>query len=268
MHCLIDGHANSCIPADDRGLLYGDALFETIAFKGGKAPLWDWHWRRLHTSADQLGIPCPDQGLLLDEALRLAGQGAAIIRITLTRGSGGRAYWPDQHPEGRRILLRRDWPTDLNRQRSDGIRLIISQVALGLHPQLQGLKHGNRLEQVLAARECQAAGADEALLFDTKNHLAEAISSNLLLDIGGQLYTPTSGARVDGVGLAWLIDQTGDQIQQRIINRESLGQIGGIMVVNSVAGIRPAVTLDGQPLTISGHCRALQSLWNHHFERC
>lgn len=126
---LIDGRAASSIPINDRGLLYGDHLFETIAFHGDSAPLWPHHMARLQRDGARLGIPVPAPGLLLGDCRRLlAGVARAVVRITITRGSGGRAYQPPDRPVARRIVQRRAWPQGLARQRRDGLRVVTSPI--------------------------------------------------------------------------------------------------------------------------------------------
>ncbi|AKS41945.1 aminodeoxychorismate lyase [Wenzhouxiangella marina] len=265
--CLIDGRADDRLPADDRGLLYGDALFETMAFLNGRCPLWSRHWTRLRHGAGVLGIPLPEETLVESECRRLlAGDERAVIRLTLTRGSGGRAYWPAPECRPRRILQRRDWPPGIEQQHRSGLRVVRSSIRLEGSPTLGGLKHGNRLEQVLAARECLERGADEAILLDTDGCLAEAIASNLLLLIDGECLAPDSRAAVAGVGLDWLLDQPEAGVRKARLEASDLDRAESIMVINSVAGIRPVRELDGRALEIGGLCRRFQALWTQRLD--
>jgi 4-amino-4-deoxychorismate lyase len=262
--CLVDGRPVDVVPADDRGLLYGDALFETIAFHDTRAPLWPLHWQRLKRSASLLGIELPDEDDVLRDCDQLAPAGASVVmRVSLTRGSGGRAYFPDPDSAARRIVQRRPWPADLERQRREGLYLITSSVRLAAGSILVGLKHGNRLEQVLAARECAVAGADESIVFDTSGQVVEAIASNLIVEFADQVVTPRSESGVDGVGLAWLERQPEVELERVGLSGQDLESATGLMVINSVAGIRPVCRLDDRPLDVSERCRAWQRLWNH-----
>lgn len=266
--CLVDGEPSALVPADDRGLLYGDQLFETIAFVAGRAPLWDWHMARLVRDAQRLMMPAPDPDLFAAECARLVGaERRAVVRITLTRGSGGRAYQPPETAAPRRILMRRPWPPGLVAARAQGISLHTSPVRLALGGPLAGIKHGNRLEQVLAAEHARRAGMDEAVLFDSEGRLVEAIAGNLVIVVGGEALTPRlSGAGVAGVGLQWLREQLGNGLSTRVLDEQSLRQAQGVMVINSVAGIRPARLLDDRPLAIPEPCRRWQRLWDELFE--
>ncbi|MEE4638864.1 MAG: aminotransferase class IV [Wenzhouxiangella sp.] len=269
MSTLIDGQASDHLPANDRGLLFGESVFETIAFHDGRAPLWVRHIERLGKGAATLGLAPPEADLLEQECRCLLSElvGQAVIRITLTAGSGGHGYWPAERPTSRRILQRRDWPMHLEQQRLDGVSVIISTHALGGAGPLTGLKHGNRLLQTLAARECLQRGAEEALLLDQQGQLGEAISSNLLLVSGSRIMTP---ARPDvaGVGLAWLSDRLGDALEIGSVGMDRLATLSEVLVINSVAGIRPVVAVEGQPFPRGPVGRRLQSIWHEELFPC
>lgn len=265
---LIDGIETDQIPADDRGLLYGDHLFETIAFHRGTAPLWDRHWQRLERDSRRLGLPLPDPDLLGEECRRMADRIAScVIRVTLTRGSGGRAYQPPASPRPRRIVQRRDWPGNLGAQREHGLAAITSSIRLASGSALAGMKHGNRLEQVLAAREAHEAGVDEALVQDASGWLVEGVSSNVVVVIDGQALAPlTDKAGVAGVGLGWLADRPDVDIEMTRLASTEIGRAEEVMVINSVAGIRPIIWLDGRRLSAGPTCRQWQRLWQQELE--
>lgn len=267
VEALVDGQASDCVPPDDRGLLYGDHLFETVAFVDGRAPLWRLHMRRLARDCERLLIPPPDEQVLAAECARLApGRSRCVVRISVTRGSGGRAYEPPSRPVPRRILLRRPWPADLASARRDGIVLHASPVRLALGGPLAGIKHGNRLEQVLAAEHARRAGADEAILFDAEGRLVEAIAGNLVVFVDGRVVTPARrSAGVAGVGLQALTERLGVPLGEAELYGKDLGRAEAVMVINSVAGIRPAQRLDDRRLAIPGEARRWQRLWDELF---
>ncbi|RFF32196.1 aminodeoxychorismate lyase [Wenzhouxiangella sediminis] len=268
VEALIDGRASDCVPPDDRGLLYGDHQFETIAFVGGRAPLWELHMRRLARDCERLLIPPPDERVLAAECAMLAeGRSRCVVRISITRGSGGRAYEPPSRPVPRRILLRRPWPAALASARRDGIVLHSSPVRLAVGGPLAGIKHGNRLEQVLAAEHARRAGVDEAILFDIDGRLVEAIAGNLIVVVDGLAVTPARpGSGVAGVGLQALTERLGVILRETKLEAEDLGRAEAVMVINSVAGIRPAQRLDDRRLAIPGELRRWQRLWDELFE--
>ena len=225
---------------------------------------------RLAQGGRVLGLKMPGEDLLGRECQRLLdGEGArqTIIRVTITGGSGGDGYWPSAQSQSRRILQRRAWPAVIERQRREGLRAIISAYRLGSNGPLTGLKHGNRLLQTLMARECQDLGAEEGLLLDEHGQLAEAISSNLLLVDGTRLLTP---ARPDvaGVGLAWLAERLGAELSIGSVAADRLEALSEVLVINSVAGIRPVVAVAEARFPPGPVARRLQSLWEKELFLC
>ncbi len=262
MSVLIDGAFASTLPADDRGFLFGETVFETIAFCDRQAPLWPLHWQRLAFGAERLGLDLPPAELWLQDCLKLGSEsGRHVLRLTLSAGSGGNGYWPAEWPEPRRVVSRRAWPAGIDEQRQAGLRLRLSSIQLSVEGHTGACKHGNRLSQVLAARECRQSGHEEAILLDPDGFLVEAISSNLLLVLNDSLLTPERPV-VAGVGLAWLRTQAGSRLIEAALPASRLAECSEVMVINSVAGIRPVIAVDQHPFRIGPVCRQLQSLWN------
>jgi len=262
MASLVNGQPADSIPLDDRGLLFGDHLFETMAVWRGRVPLWSWHWERLLQGAGTLGLELPPRNEIECDIRALAeGRERCVLRLTVTRGSGGRAYFPDPQMPVRRIVQRRSWPQHLESEQRHGLVMGTAELRLATGSTMVGLKHGNRLEQVLAARECQARGLDELVLLDAHGRLAEAIASNLILIRDGVCLTPASTAGVAGVGLAWLMAQPELEIERVALDAKALAAAESLMVINSVAGVRPALSLDGRPLAAGSQCRDIQRLW-------
>ena len=262
MSFLIDGEAAAGLLADDRGFLYGESVFETVAFRDGAAPLWDVHMQRLARSAAWLGLQAPPEALWWRDCQRLLpAQGRFVLRLSLSAGSGGSGYWPPQEYRPRRVVGLRAWPARLESQRASGVRLRLSSYRLSTDGPGQGHKHGNRLIQVQAARECADSGHDEALLLDAQGHMVEAISSNLLLLRQGRLLAHPRPA-VSGVGLQWLRQQAGAGIVDEAVPYTCLSECSEVLVINSVAGIRPVIQIDQLRFSIGPVCRRLQSLWD------
>lgn len=262
MNVLIDGQRGRQIPCDDRGFLYGESVFETIAFGDGEAPLWPLHMARLTRSGAQLRLPLPETEILARECRQLLpARGRFVVRITLSAGSGGRGYWPEENTRPRRVVSYRAWPDQIDQQRRCGLRLRLSTIRLCTAEHLLGLKHGNRLAQVSAARECQDSGHDEAILLDSAGQMMEAISSNLVLVLGDRLVTHPRPA-VAGVGLDWLKAEAGVDFLPLALPVGRLSECSEVLVINSIAGVRPVIAIDQHRFPIGPICRHLQSLWN------
>lgn len=261
---LINGLASDRLPVDDRGFLYGDGLFETVAFHRGTAALWRLHMARLLEGCRVLDLPDPDIDQLDVECRALVeGHDRAVVRITWTRGSGGRAYVPPESAAPNRIVQRRAWPESIRQQRRDGIAMITSPIALNDPGPLAGLKHLNRLPQVLIGRACREAGAQEALVLDSSGRMVEALTGNLVIEREGGLIAPgPHPGAVAGVGLAWLRETAKGTLDERPMDVTELRESDAIWVINSVQGVRPVTILDGSARPSGARLREWQDRWS------
>lgn len=196
----IDGVPGTMLPADDRGLNYGDGLFETLAVRMGVARFLEAHLARLASGCVRLGIRFDAMDELraeISSAVKLAPP-RAILKIIVTRGSAiRRGYAPQGHESARRILSL--WPDALlPTSIAEGVALHRAASTLSDNPALAGIKHLSRLENVMAAAEAAAAGAFESLLFDGSGHVISGAMSNLFIAREGRVLTP----RLDRCGVA------------------------------------------------------------------
>ena len=191
LSCLIDGREAVAIDVRDRGLHYGDGLFETLAVAQGRPLLWRRHMQRLAAGCRRLRIPPPAAETLREEAERLCARlDRAVLKIMVTRGDGGRGYAPPPAAAGTRVLMTYPWPPYPERHRRDGVAVRVCAARLGASPGLVGLKHLNRLEQVMARAEWDDPSIAEGLMLDAAGHVIEGTMSNLFAVIGGRLVTP------------------------------------------------------------------------------
>ena len=252
---LVDGQATDSIAVTDRALHYGDGLFETIAIRAGKPQLWQAHMARLQQGCARLGIPMPDQATLVREAEQLcAGQSQAVLKILISRGSGGRGYRAPSAPCPRRVLLRYPWPAQTDWWQH-GAHLIHCQTPLGCNPALAGIKHLNRLEQVLGRNEWQDEDIHEGLMCDRDGHVIEGTMSNLFALRDGQWHTPDlTGCGVAGVmrqSILAMCQQQGKACQVRPIRDSELAQMDELLICNSLIGLVPVRSLAGQSYPIT-----------------
>ncbi len=241
---LIDGKDTDQIAADDRGLLYGDGLFETIAIHRGVPQLWLQHMVRLESGCARLGITPPSRDLLQAEARSLcADSERAILKIIITRGSGGRGYRPQPGLMSRRILSLHPWPDYPAAWQQDGVNLRLCDTRLGSNPRLAGIKHLNRLEQVLARAEWADDEIAEGLMLDGNDILIEGTMSNLFLVRAGCLLTPVlEHCGVAGVmrgHVLQLAAQAGIACEVTRLGLSDLQQADEVFVCNSIVGIWP-----------------------------
>ncbi|GIX35744.1 MAG: aminodeoxychorismate lyase [Lysobacteraceae bacterium] len=260
--CWVDGRAGSGVPADDRGLAYGDGLFETVLVVEGRPVWWEAHLDRLEHGAAVLGIVAPARGLwwndLLAARAELPGlaRGRWVARLTLTRGSGPRGYALRAPMRPRRILALAPAPACADAARH-GLRLRWCRTALAVQPALAGLKHLNRLEQVLARQEWNEPGIDEGLMCDTRGAVVSAISANLLCLTGrGWVTPPVTQAGVAGVCRRMLLEN--GWVGEGELRCDEVDGARALAVCNSVRGILPVRQLGTRGWGIEPELRALQ----------
>ena len=235
----------------DRGLQFGDGLFETIRRRrDGEIPLEALHLLRLESGLLALGFGkglANDVSLAVKRAMREeVGGDSTGIKIVVTRGEGPRGYAsPD--PITPAIYLSEFDVPELDA--ASEIMIGESHVQLGHQPLLAGFKHLNRLEQVLA-RQSFADGWDEALMFCQQGRLIEGCMSNVFVKLDGQWVTPELDVcGVAGVVRQWLLDNH-EEITVAAIERSSLLRCEGIVMTNSLTGVRPVGNLSGMQLSI------------------
>lgn len=236
------------LPLDDRGVAYGDGLFETVLVRDGQPYLWDYHMARLLAGCQRLGIPTPARHEL-DPLPGRAGPGLHVFKLILTRGSGGRGYLPPASPESR--LRWQYLPFTANEQRwRKGVRVRHCALRLSIQPMLAGLKHLNRLENVLARREWSDPQTAEGLLCDHEGHLVEATCMNVFWRRRGVLETPClERCGVAGTLRQALLEQL--PMFEVDVGPGHLDEVEALWLGNSVQGIWPVTRLDdveGKPL--------------------
>ncbi|EXJ15365.1 aminodeoxychorismate lyase [Imhoffiella purpurea] len=246
----IDGRSADLVEVTDRGLHYGDGLFETVLIQDGRPCQWSRHRDRLHLGARNLGVPLRSPDDLGDQVLALAkGVEAGVLKILVTRGSGGRGYRPSADPCPRRVLLLYPLAEDFSRFREQGIRVRYCRTPSSLNPALAGMKHLNRLDSVLARREWDDPSIAEGLMLDPSGLLIGGTMTNLFLWDGGCLRTPP----VDRAGIAGtrrglaleLAGAFGLRTRVEPIEPRELEAARGIFLTNAVAGVWPVHALDG-----------------------
>lgn len=238
---FIAGTTAGGIDPADRGLNYGDGVFETLRIAGGQPRWWPDHVQRLDRGARVLRIPMPDPGRLRTEAQTLcACVGEGVLKIVLTRGTGGRGYAPPAESQPSVILSLHPLPNPL-----PPLRLRWCELRLAIQPALAGIKHLNRLEQVLARAECVASGHDEGLMQDGEGRVVCATSANLFARIGGEWLTPAiDRCGVAGVARGRLLAQGFGR--EAALHRIDIESADAMFLCNAVHGVMPVAELAGR----------------------
>lgn len=274
---LVNGLAADSVAVTDRGLAYGDGLFETVQLRAGRPLLLNQHFERLCLGCSRLGI---DSGGLTERLTRdiehLARlrdlQPFGVLKLIVTRGTGGRGYLaaPDMTPT--RILLLSPLPDYPDDPAQAGVRVRLCDMTLALNPRLAGIKHLNRLEQVLARSEWHDPLIREGLLLDVEGFLVEGTMSNLLWVRAGQLYTPLlDRCGVAGVlrdRLLVLATDVGIQVHQGRFGLSELEQADEVLLCNSLIDIWPVVALEDRHWPVGPVTQRLQNLLTEDYRAC
>lgn len=222
------------LPADSRGFAYGDGLFETMRIHGGQVFWWHAHWSRLADGARRLRIALPDAVFVQAQALALVdGCDDGVLKLVVSRGAAGRGYAPAGATEPVWMLSRHPLP---GAPRVEGLHLHLCRTRLSIQPALAGIKHCNRLEQVLARAEWDPDAFDEGIMCDTDGYAVCATSANLFAYAGGRWRTP----RVDRCGVAgicrgWAMDAlAAAQVRMTV---DDLVTADALFLCNAVRGI-------------------------------
>jgi aminodeoxychorismate lyase len=250
--------AQAVVSVFDRSFLYGDGLFETIRVWRGTPFRWQQHWERLQRGAAflKLRVPFPPAALS-DFASRLIRQNQmpeSLLRISLSRGVGKRGY--STHGPDQPVLAMTLHPAPLfDPQKPLQWRLMISSIRVPAQDRLANFKTCNKLPQILARAEAEAAGADEALLLNTDGEVAEAASSNLFwIERGTVCTTPLASGILAGVTRAAVLEicqQAGLPSQEVAIPVERLRQAQGVFLSLSSLGLVEVTDLDDHGLSRS-----------------
>ena len=237
LRILRGGRGVDRVAADDRGLAYGDGLFETLLVHEGRAVWWDAHWRRLRWGAERLRIALPDERVVAAEASDLIeGMTHGVLKCVLTRGSGGRGYAPPAEAEPMLVLSLHAPPAATP---SQGLEVRWCDTRLALQPALAGIKHLNRLEQVMARMEWNAPSIHEGLMLDTDERVICATAGNVFARIGGRWLTPpVDRCGVAGVMREWLLAHV-DGAAEAVLDRRAIETAEAVLICNSVRGLQP-----------------------------
>ncbi len=240
---LINGEPAENWSIHDRGFQYGDGLFETLAVVDGAPQQWDRHMQRLYRGAARLQIFPPPETQLRTEAATLC-QGAlrAVLKITLTRGISKRGYAPVVDAPATRVVSLSPWPDYPVSHVRDGVVVCFCRTTLAHQPALAGIKHLNRLEQVLARLEWQQ-DYDEGLMRDTDGYVVAGTMTNLFVVSHGTLLTPDlSRSGVEGVMRGLVIECANAlSLPHRAVTltQHDIQQAEEVFLTNSLIGLWP-----------------------------
>jgi 4-amino-4-deoxychorismate lyase len=264
---LLNGETKHCIEFSDRGFQYGDGLFETIEVLNGIPVFLNQHLQRLSKGCKKLLIPIPDIEIFRKEAFQLAQSSAskqAVLKLIVTRGSGGRGYRQPEIIHPTRLFSLHPFPDYPESYKQQGINIRFCNTRLGINPALSGIKHMNRLEQVVARSEWNSSGIQEGLMLDINGNIIEGTMSNIFLVKENVLYTPTiEQCGVEGIVRNIVISEAQKNqvyVVEKTLSKEDTKSADELFVTNSIIGIWPVKQLEEQRYAIGPLTQHLQKL--------
>lgn len=246
---LINGHKADHISVFDRGFQYGDGLFETIEVLDGKPVFLSHHLQRLNAGCIKLKIPNSNVQLLKDEIkLVCQNEKSAVLKIIITRGIGGRGYRFPEKVESTRAIGTFPYPEYPEHYANEGISTFFCKTRLGLNPELAGIKHLNRLEQIMARAEWDNPDVQEGIMLDIYENVIEGTMTNLFYVKNCTVYTAT----LEFCGVAGIIRAVIKQllIKNKVefvehrFNKAELLAADEVFVCNSIIGIWPVKQIE------------------------
>jgi 4-amino-4-deoxychorismate lyase len=247
---LVNGQSTGVDPAD-RGLAYGDGLFETMAASDGRIRWLELHLDRLEEGCRRLEIPMPSRNLLAGEIDTCCPRrGRAVVKLIVTRGPAARGYPPPERAAPTRVVLISPWPDYPEANYRAGIAMRSCRLRLGENPALAGIKHLCRLEHVLAQIELRGHAVQQGLLLDASGYVVGGTSSNVFVVAGSEVVTPSlARCGIKGVMRRVVLDAAriiGVRAEERDIAPAELLAADEVFVANSLFGIWPVTDVDGR----------------------
>ena len=243
---LINGSFDQAISVFDRGFSYGDGVFRTMKMRNGLPVSWPFHYQKLVADCAAIGIVCPSAELLMGDLQKLfekelfAEDSTQVAKIIITRGEGERGYAPPTITVPTRVVLKSALPHYAESNYDKGVQLHVCDIKLAAQPKLAGIKHLNRLENVLARMEWREEAIFDGLLSDQSGNVIECTMSNVFARFDSELFTPDlSLCGVSGItrqrilGLGGVL---GLNVGVRSLTLEQILQADEIIICNSLFG--------------------------------
>ena len=265
----VNGKLVSGIAPTNRGFAYGDGIFRTMRLLNGELLDWPLHYQTLVADCSKIQIVCPSAELLMQEFKHLMATGegdelaSGIVKIIITRGDGARGYAPPAICEPTRVLIHSPLPVYAPEIYHTGVALYTCETRLASQPLLAGIKHLNRLENVLARAELKDPRFFDGVLRDYDDHVIEAVSGNLFMMKDGLVMTPAlERCGVAGVMRQKILDFYKTRGQAVIVTQlflENLLNADAVVIANSVYGILQVTQLDEQVIATNDWAKQLRS---------
>ncbi len=250
MRFLVNDQPTDCLPVTDRGLAYGDGLFETMLVKDNHVILAGEHLKRLIHGCRRLGLNYQPGPALFQKALEfhktLQTDSAVVVKVIITRGAGGRGYSPHNVAKPTEIIGLFPTPQLPDELYVKGTDIRILTTPCSQNPSFAGMKHLCRLEQVMASAELNE-GEFEGIMPDMDGNIVEGTKTNILYRRRGQWFTPTlTMSGIKGVLREHILASQADyglKVAEKDISQAECASIEAMALINSVVGVVPVKSL-------------------------
>ena len=271
---LVNGSFDQAISPFDRGFSYGDGIFRTLKIVNGLPQHWPQHYQKLVADCAVIGIVCPSAELLMSDFLQLfvidatfnevTTDKVAVAKIIITRGESKRGYAPPAITTPMRVILKSAMRQYSDVNYAEGVRLHVCETKLAAQPKLAGIKHLNRLENVMAHMEWQDETHFDGLMLDQQDNVIECTMSNIFARFNDTLVTPDlSQCGVAGItrqAIIGLSDPLKLKIEITQLSLQRLIEADEVIICNSLYGafqVRNILNTSWSPQTLAKKIRNL-----------
>ncbi|WP_086982964.1 aminodeoxychorismate lyase [Vibrio aphrogenes] len=266
---FVNGHRQEHISLQDRSFHYGDGCFTTILVKEGEPLYLEAHQQRLTQTCQRLAISLPAwQPKIVNwikQAIIESGFASAQfsgIKVHISRGSGGRGYSAKGATQTQVTIQAFRYPEHYAQWQSEGIKVGVSLIGLGVNPLLAGLKHNNRLEQVLIKQDIEQQMVDDCIVLDCHGHIVEMCAANIFWIRQQRIFTP----ELKQSGVAGIQRQRVLQYAQQHSYPVEVGQFvlndiltaDEIFITNALHGVVPIVRINKTTFNVGPMTRMIQ----------
>jgi 4-amino-4-deoxychorismate lyase len=249
---LVNGSFSATISPLDRGFAYGDGVFRTIKVINGLPEHWPMHYQTLFADCSAIGIVCPSADTFISDFKKIfdADEFSAVVKIIVTRGEGERGYNPPAITTPMRVMIKSSMPDYPEVNFSEGVVLHLCDTRIAHQPKLAGIKHLNRLDNVLARMEWHDPKVAEGVMLDMEGNVIECTAANIVARYGDTLITP----KLDQCGVAGITRKQILAHAKRLelntaierMNLKDLHSADEVIICNSLFGAWQVRELAGQ----------------------
>ena len=238
---LLNGSHDEGLSVLDRAFAYGDGVFRTLLVRHGIPAKWDLHYAKLRDDCERLKLDCPDEALILEDIKCLfKSDGFGVLKIVISRGEGARGYVVPANIKTNRVIIKLPRPTYSAVNVDEGVKLFLCTIRLSKQPVLAGIKHLNRLENVMARMEWSDPDFIDGLLLDENGFVIEGTMSNIFARFGDKLLTPDlSQSGVAGVTRSCILkmsDPLGLDVKVQAFTLDELFEADEVIICNTLFG--------------------------------